>query len=94
MFKINANNCYRPSSVGLHQSTGELRVPVTVKQGVGTDDKQTQTQGSVVSGCNFLKASIRVLIQKKIGKLGDTSAKYNEGTGCLMTLTQNRGMQT
>jgi hypothetical protein len=27
-------------------------------------------------------------------KLGDTSARYNEVTGCLMTLTQNRGMQT
>jgi hypothetical protein len=27
-------------------------------------------------------------------KLGDTSARYNEVTRCLITLTQNRGMQT
>jgi hypothetical protein len=36
--------------------------------------------------------SIKLFIQKKIGKLDDTSARYNEVTGCLMTLTQNRGM--
>ena len=40
----------------------------------------------------ILNMSIRLLIQKKIEKLGDTSARYNEVTGCLMTLTQNRGM--
>jgi hypothetical protein len=28
-------------------------------------DKQTQTQGSVVSECNFSKASTRLIIQKK-----------------------------
>jgi hypothetical protein len=41
-----------------------------------------------------VKLSITRFIQKKIGKLGDTSARYNEVTGYLMTLTQNRGMQT
>ena len=45
------------------------------------------------SECN-VKLNIKPFIQKKIGKLGDTSARYNEVTGCLMTLTQNRGMQT
>ena len=34
----------------------------------------------------FVKLSIKLFIQKKIGKLGDTSARYNEVTGCLMTL--------
>jgi hypothetical protein len=33
-------------------------------------------------------------LQKKIGKLGDTLARHNEVTKCLMTLKQNRGMQT
>ena len=39
----------------------------------------------------FVKSSIRRFIQKKIGNLGDTSARYNEVTRCLMTLKQNRG---
>jgi hypothetical protein len=67
---------------------------VTGEQGVGTNDKQIQTQSECVSECNFLKLTTRLLIQKKIGKLGNTSATYNEGSGCLRTLTQNRGMQT
>jgi hypothetical protein len=57
------------------RSAGKLRVLVTVKQGVGADDKKLRTQRECVSECNLLKASIRVLIQKKIRKLGDTSAK-------------------
>jgi hypothetical protein len=35
------------------RSTGETRVPVTGGQGVGVDDKQIRTQGSVVSECNL-----------------------------------------
>jgi hypothetical protein len=31
----------------------------------------------------FVKPSIRLFIQKKIGKLGDTPARYNEVTGFL-----------
>jgi hypothetical protein len=58
------------------------------------NDKQIRgTRECAVSECN-VKLSIKLFIQKKIGKLGDTSARYNEITGCLMTLTQNRGMQT
>jgi hypothetical protein len=39
----------------------------------------------------FVKSSIRRFIQKKIGNLGDTSARYNKVTRCLMTPKQNRG---
>jgi hypothetical protein len=46
------------------------------------------------SECNLSNRASNCFIQKKIGKLGDTSARYNEVTGCLMTLTQNRGTQT
>jgi hypothetical protein len=53
----------------------------------------TATRECAVSECN-VKSSIILFIQKKIGKLGDTLARYNEVTGCLMTLTHNRGMQT
>jgi hypothetical protein len=35
----------------------------------------------------FVKSSIKLFIQKKIGKLGDTPARY-------WILTQNGGMQT
>ena len=32
---------------------------------------------------SFVKLSIKLFIQKKIGKLGDTPARYNEVTGFL-----------
>ena len=37
------------------RSAGKLRVLVTGKQGVGADDKQTQTQRECISECNFSK---------------------------------------
>jgi hypothetical protein len=37
------------------QPAGKLRVPVTGKQGVGTDDKQTWMQKECVSECNLSK---------------------------------------
>jgi hypothetical protein len=55
-------------------------------------DRQ-DTRECAESECN-IKSSIKLFIQKKIGKSGDTSARYNEVARCFMTLTQNRGMQS
>ena len=42
-----------------------IQVPGTQVVKELANDKQTQTQGSAVSECNFSKASIRLIIQKK-----------------------------
>jgi hypothetical protein len=58
----------------------------------GVTNRQ-DTRDCAESECN-VKLSIRLFIQKKIGKVGDTLARYNEVTGCLMTHTQNRNANT
>jgi hypothetical protein len=60
---------------------GEIRVQIQV----GRESAKTVTdrhghKESAVSECNFLQTSIRFLIQKRIEKLGDTSARYSEVT--------------
>ena len=51
------------------------------------NDKQIRdTRECAVSEYN-VKLSIKLFIQKRIGKFGDTLAMYNEVTGCLITLT-------
>jgi hypothetical protein len=43
------------------------------------------------SECNFVKLSIKLFIQKKIGKLGDTPARYNEVNGFLHKTEERTG---
>jgi hypothetical protein len=88
-------------------STGPLRSlipragpsqPLSIRGESGVGDEKgvinkDDTRECAESECN-VKLSIKLFIQKKIGKLGDISARYNEVTRCLMTLTQNRGIQT
>jgi hypothetical protein len=68
--------CHKLDSVG-PSTQGRNQGPSTQMGKESASDKQTQTQESVGSECNFSKQASD--LQKKTRKLGDTSAKV-QGT--------------
>jgi hypothetical protein len=83
------------------QELDSVSSPPTLRriQGPGTqvvkelaNDKETQTQGSAVSECNFSKASIRLIIQKKNKEVRQY---ISQGTSrCIMALYTKQKMHT